>query len=582
VEVVKGPQGALYGKNAIGGAINIYSQDPTNILTNKLKVGYGNGNSKSAQFVSSGALIKDKVFFRASAQYKETDGLLTNEFLNKKVDFRKDINLRGQIKVELSDRLNVTGSYQYFNLDGGAAYYSVNPTGNLFVPGTPGGVLDPNPVDGNNVIVSNVLGTSDMKNNYAYLKFEYNTGSIRFQSITSYNRVDRSTFGDFDFLEENLFTQNEKTGTKTFNQEFRMQNSSNDSKISWDLGGFYQNVEEKLFQDGLVTDFNTFDQFNVVAADVVNTTSTIALFGFADYKIADKFSIAAGFRLDFDKFTQENLLFAYNSNRNNNEFQPKVTLTYRATDSFLLFANYGRGYRTGGFNPAATDLFDSDFDDETTDSYELGYKTSWWNNRLIINGAFFYTDFKNQQQYILDLNQFFPGIYNYEESRIVGYEVDTRLRLTKWLDVTANYGYTDAEIVKGGTTGGPDGEATDNNQYNGKKTPFVPVSSYSIGLASKFNLTEALKFNAFANLNNTGKTYWHESNREEHITDAYSLIDARLSLEYKSVEFAIWGRNLGDTQYYQEFSIGEFFGSPEDVGWRGQPRTMGIELSVKF
>lgn len=83
VEVVKGPQGALYGKNAIGGAINIYTKDPTNKMANRATFGIGNGGSLQAQFVSSGAIAKDKVFYRFSTQYKTFDGLLTNEFLNK-------------------------------------------------------------------------------------------------------------------------------------------------------------------------------------------------------------------------------------------------------------------------------------------------------------------------------------------------------------------------------------------------------------------------------------------------------------------------------------------------------------------
>jgi len=108
VEVVKGPQGALYGKNAIGGAINIYTQEPTNQLKNRVKIGYGNGNSLLGQFVSSGAIMKDKLYYRLVTQYKSTDGLLTNEFLNEKVDFREDFNVRAQLMADISKNLLVT------------------------------------------------------------------------------------------------------------------------------------------------------------------------------------------------------------------------------------------------------------------------------------------------------------------------------------------------------------------------------------------------------------------------------------------------------------------------------------------
>eukprot|EP01093_Parvamoeba_rugata_P007534 TRINITY_DN2218_c0_g1_i5.p2 TRINITY_DN2218_c0_g1~~TRINITY_DN2218_c0_g1_i5.p2 ORF type:complete len:378 (-),score=101.98 TRINITY_DN2218_c0_g1_i5:3326-4459(-) len=248
VEVVKGPQGALYGKNAIGGAVNIYTKDPTNKMSNQIKLGVGNGGFKQAQFISSGAIAKDKLFYRFSTQYKDFDGLLTNEFLDEKVDFREDINVRGQLKAKLSTNFSITGSYQYFNIDGGATYYSVNPTGTdgEFT----GGILDPNPADGNNVIFSDVLGTSKMTNNYGTLKMDYNLTGVKLQSITSINKVDRSTNGDLDFLELDGLTQGEEITTKTFNQEIRINNAKTDTKFDWSLGGFYQRIEKDFHQNG--------------------------------------------------------------------------------------------------------------------------------------------------------------------------------------------------------------------------------------------------------------------------------------------------------------------------------------------
>lgn len=577
VEVVKGPQGALYGKNAIGGAVNIYTKDPTNTPSNRLKFGIGNGGSLQAQFVSSGALAKDKVFYRFSTQYKNFDGLLTNEFLNEKVDFSKDFNIRGQLKARVSNNFTVAATYQYFNLDGGATYYSVNPTG--FDGEFPGGVLDPNPTEGNNVIVADVLGTSDMINNYGNFKMDYNLENIKIQSITSINRVERSTFGDLDFLDLSLFTQGEEATTKTFNQEIRINNTNSDTKFDWSLGGFYQNIKKNVYQNG--EDFG-FDPPEYDVADYVNETKTIALFGFGDFKVTDKLTFSAGFRYDIDKFTQDDFLFVTNSERDNNEFQPKVSLSYQASDNFLIYANYGRGYRNGGYNADATDLFNREFDDETSDNYELGFKTTSWNDRLIFNGSIFSSNLNNQQQYILDLNTFIAGVYNYSETKVFGLEFETRARLSNWLDVFANFGMADAEIVDGGTTGGTNGTTTDNSDYNGKKIPFVPVSTFAIGMESSFNINEDLKFNGFLNLDTTGKTYWHESNRAVHTTDAYSLLDARIGIGYKNWKLDIFGKNLTDKQYYQEFSPGEFVGSPDDVGWRGQPLTIGTAISVKF
>ena len=570
VEVVKGPQGAIYGKNAIGGAINIYTKDPTNKMANKVTFGAGNGGYLKGQFVSSGAIAKDKVFYRFSTQYKTFDGLLTNEFLNKKVDFSEDFNIRGQIKARVSDNFTVSGTFQHFNIDGGATYYSVNPTGTdgEFT----GGTLNPNPSEGNNVIVADVLGRSDMKNNYGNFKMDYNLKGVK---------VDRSTIGDLDFLELDGLTQAEEISTKTFNQELRINNTNMDTKFDWSLGGFYQNIKKDVYQNGTTgVDFGGPFEYDV--ADYINETKTIALFGFGDYKITDKFTISAGFRYDIDSFTQEDFLFVTNSERDNNEFQPKLSLSYQASEKVLIYANYGRGYRNGGFNADATDLFNREFDDEISDNYEIGFKTTTWNDRLIFNGSVFSTKLTNQQQYILDLTTFIAGVYNYDESKIFGFELESRARLTNYLDVFANFGLADAEIVDGGSTGGADGTTTDNTDYNGNKTPFVPVSTFGVGLESSFDLSESIKFNGFLNLDTTGKTYYHESNLDKHTTDAYSLLDARIAFTYKNWKLDIWGKNLTDKQYYQEFSPGEFVGSPDDVAWRGQPLTIGTSISLKF
>lgn len=582
IEVVKGPQGALYGKNAIGGAINIYSKEPTNKSTNSVKLGIGNGNSYLGQVVSTGALVKDKLYYRFSSQIQDFGGLLTNEYSDKKVDFETNFNLRTQLIGRLSQNFKLTGTFQMMNVDAGAARYSVNPTGNIYVDGEPGGPLDPNPTNGNNIISYDEPGKSNVKNAFGSLNAEWSLDAIKIQSITSYNKVNRSLSGDLDFTPFSDFTQGETAQTKTFNQEIRFSNISSDSKVNWSAGGFYQNIEKPFFQDGLSRDFEKDELFYGIAADVINTTRTFAFFGFADYKLTSKLTAALGFRYDNDTFKQQDNLFGETSERSNGIFQPKASLSYEASETALLFVNYGRGYRTGGFNPALTDRFNRGFEDEITDNYELGFKTSWWNNRFILNGSAFYTDFSNQQQYIFDLNTYYAGNYNYDKSRIIGFELDTKVRISKYLDLLANYGFVDSEITKGGTTGGTDGTATDLNAYNGKKTPFIPQDNFNIGLETNFALSDKLNFNANVNLNSTGKTYWDESNASDYTTKSYRLLDARASFAWKKVTLTFWGKNLTNKQYYSEYIPGSLFGGSDDFGWRGQPATYGTTVSIKF
>ena len=571
IEAVKGPQGALYGKNAIGGAINIYSKEPTNDAKNSLQIGAGNGGYYMGQLISSGPIKKDKVFYRLSAKYQNFDGLLTNEFLDEKVDFSKDLNLRGQIILTPSSKVKATATLQYMNTDAGAAYYSISPssigTGGLLEP------IDPNPDDGNSTIYQDQLGQSDMENLFGSLNLQFNLGKSKLQSITSFNQVDRSTIGDLDFTEEDIngfgLDQGEFNNTTSFNQEVRLSSNATDSPFDWSIGGFFQNVDRDFFQSDL-----TFSQ-EFAVTDYTVSFNTLALFGFFDYQLTERLTASFGVRFDSDNFEQDDRLGGVMNDRADNVLQPKFSLSYKATDKVLVYANYGRGYRAGGFNPQITDLYNLDYRKELSDNYELGFKTSSWNDRFIFNGSVFFSDFQDRQQFAIATEFFIPGNFNYEKSTILGFEIDTKTRISKYLDVLFSYGFVDSKIDVGGFTGGNNGMATNLNEFNGNITSFVPRSNFNLGLASSIELSEKTSLDLNANLNGTGKIYWSDFNDETSISDGYQLLDAKATLHINKIHISIWGKNMLNTQYYLEL---DSFG----FAWRGRPATMGITAGIDF
>lgn len=567
IEVVKGPQGALYGKNAIGGAINIYTKEPTNNMKNKITVGYGNGNAYNGSFVSSGAIKKDKVYYRLSSQYKNFDGLLTNDFLNQKVDLRKEFTGRGQLMFTPTSNFKANVTLQYINSSGGATYYSIAPES----VNNDGWLeyLNPNPTDGNNLISQEVFGESTMKNLYSNLNLEYKLDNVKIQSITSYSDVDRRMTGDLDFTEVFVLDQGEFNNTTSFNQEIRISNRNSNSKLDWSVGGFYQTLEREFFQSDL------FFSDDWAVTDYVATFNTLALFGFVDYDITDKLTASAGLRFDSDNFELDDLLNVQNDTKTANVPQPKASLSYQATDDALLYANYGRGYRAGGYNPKVTDLFNRDYDGETSDNFEFGFKTAWWNKRFILNGSAFYSDFTNRQQFAITGDDFTPGNFNYNKSEIIGFEFDTKTRISKYLDVLFNYGFVKSTIIEGGTTGGADGTARDLNQFNGNNASLVPQNNFNLGLASTIPFNKTTTLDISINYNGTGKIYWEDSNAADFTSDAYQLLDAQASLSMKKVKFTVWGRNILNQQYYLEYSDYGF-------GWRGTPATVGTTISLTF
>lgn len=576
VEVVKGPQGTLYGKNAIGGAINILTMAPTNYTKNKATLGYGNGNSLKAQLSSSGPIAKDKVYYRISGSYKNSDGVIENQTLGEPVDYLKDLSLRGQLKFDLSSTFSATVGLQYTDTEGGATYYSHSPTGLQ---------LDAN--DFNSIINADQRGESTLDNTFGFLKMEFNLGNSVLRSVTSINNANRNHMGDLDFLPLDILRQIQDSNSKTFNQEFRLSSTSNSSKISWDLGAFYQSSDRELITEA-TADFGFFAEpvaplgqqgTLAILSDFTNTYNTLAFFGFMDYKLSEKFTASVGLRFDNDNIEQDNRLLGTTPDKSQSELQPKLSLSYQATENVLLYGNYGRGYRSAGFNSNATDLFDAEYDGETSNNFEVGFKSASQDNRLIFNAAAFYIDFKNQQQYAVAFGSggLVLGNYNFPETTVSGFEADIKYRTSNFLDIIAGFGYNQSEIQDGGSNGN-----IDRSGFVGNTTPFVPKTTWNIALQSNFPVTDKIDLLGFLNLSNKGEIFWHEDNND--VADPYSLLDGRIGLNINDqYTLTLWGANLMNTDYYQEYFAGEVSGGAAgDIGWIGKPRTFGVDLSVKF
>ncbi len=581
IEVVKGPQGALYGKNAIAGAINIVTNEPTNTFKNRVKIGYGNGNLLQTQLSSTGPLVKDKLFYRISGSYNKGDGLLNNETLNAAPDFSEDLTLRAQLKANLTPKISATLTGQVNDNESGGLYYAAPKNGNAKIA----------PDDfGNMVIQADQRGIGTLKSTYANLKVDFNLDKMKLTTLTTYNKADRNAFGDLDYTSADVLRQDQDSNTKTFNQEIRLGSVANEnSKINWDIGAFYQNLDKTLITSA-TADFGFFGppfegtgvQSTLAIGDFTNTYKTFAVFGFMDYKVADKLTLSAGLRYDNDNISQENRSEGTNPSRIDTQVQPKVSVAYQATENMLMYANYGKGYRTGGFNQGQTVRYNTDFKAETTDNYEVGLKNSYLDNRFILNISGFYIDFSNQQLYALVLNggagQILIGNFNVPESRSVGFEADMRFRATNWLDVLASYGVSKSKIEEGTST-----KSTGTNEtidVSGNATPLVPQDSYSLGLESSFDITGTIAFNAGINLEGTGEIYWHEDNAA--VSPRYSLLNARANVTFNNLTVGIWGKNLTDTPYITEFFDQTFSNGGSDLMWLGQPTAYGISLSYRF
>lgn len=582
IEVVKGPQGALYGKNAIAGAINIVTNEPTNTYKSRAQIGYANGNLLKAQLSSSGPLIEDKLFYRVSGSYKKGDGLLYNKTLDQAPDFIEDLTVRAQLKAKLSPVISATLTGQVIDTEAGGLYYAAPKDGSA--------KMAPDDYD-NMAILADQEGIGTLKSTYGNLKVNFNLDKIKLTSLTTFNKSDRNAFGDLDFTAADVLRQDQDSNTKTFNQEIRLGSVSDEnSKLNWDLGMFYQNLDKTLITRASA-DFGFFGppfeptgtQSQLAVGDFTNTYKTFAIFGFADYKLTNKLTVSAGLRYDNDNISQENRSEGTNPERTDAQVQPKFSLAFQATENMMMYANYGKGYRTGGFNQGETVRYDTSFKAEITDNYEIGIKNSYWDNRFILNISGYYTDFSNQQLYALVLNggtgQILIGNFNIAESESVGFEADMRIRASNWLDILGSYGVSKSKIINGTST-----VSTGTNEtidVSGNATPLVPQDSYNLGLESSFDVSNNITFNGNINLEGTGEMYWHEDNAA--VSPRYSLLNARISFTFNDdFSIALWGTNITDTQYITEFFDQTFSNGGSDLAWLGQPSAFGTTLTYKF
>lgn len=589
IEVIKGAQGLFYGKNAIGGAVVITTKQPKNGFNGKVKAGYGNGNTVDLESSLSGSIVDNRVFYRFSGNYLNSDGFIENTTLHKNVDFRTDLGLRGLLKFKLGNDSSLSLTGQHNNTKSGSITF-INSNDNPDFED-----FNPNSFEGKPT--ADFLGEGTLKSTILAASFETAFKGFKLESHTSYSDVDLFYDGDYlSFAPVDNYgpipaaTQDMNRASRTLNEELRLLSSNALSKLQWNLGLFYQNVDSdwdtNAYYNEDTTDFNyTNTRKDRLTADD-NTLQSLGLFGFLEYDFTDKFNVSAGLRNEWESLENLENVSGIRSKRSYNAFQPKLSASYKLLKDKMVYASYSRGFRSGGYNPLAVPAsgINKEIDPEFTNSFEVGAKTSFWNNRFVLNLAYFNTVFENQQVYRFgsDGVRSFLGTVNFEESKSSGFEIDSKLRLSNHLDLLGGASFINTEITK----------AFEQSAI-GNKIPFVPQSSFYLGLFTHFKTGESSKISANINVENKGKKYWFADDlygvdQKDIYQDPYTLVNTKVILDIKDFSLGIWGKNIFNTQYNQEWwPFGVFDGDPNggpigDIRTASEPVTYGIELSYKF
>lgn len=568
IEVLKGPQGGLYGRNAIGGAINIITKAPSDKFEGSLSGSYGRGDAIDLTGAISAPLGSD-TGFRLAGSYKTDNGRIRNTFTNRNVDFiDHDWELRGKLTTKFSDGIKVDLRAAYRDFQAGAVYDSVVFSGRANDYQLPNENIE-------GLTYGNIFDAS--------AKLDFDLGGVTLTSITAYTDLTEIYRGDLDF--SNPVTkpggflglgiqvgQGQDLGVKLTSQEVRL-TSDNDGPLRWILGGFYLHTDRNLLTRAFVDLNSSRDQIDnsalvIVRIDESNSNNAYAVYANVDYDLSDKLTLSGALRYDRDDRRQRNVTTNAVRNASFDSIQPKATLTYKFTPDQLIYATYSTGFRSGGFNAPTVSI--PVYKAEELENFEAGFKTSWMNRRLILNGAVYKANSDNFQYFYIDAATASQIIGNIDRVSIWGIELEMQAKLSKNFQIYGGIGTTDSTIRQNVSL-----PATVGN-----KTPKSTEWTLNAGFQFDAPISSSMNFLARVDYQHRGKKYWQVTNLD--VQEPVDLVDVRIGIEGDKWGLFFSGKNIFGAKYYSDFNPTAFSGLDTAIGFRGQPATWAIEGRIKF
>ena len=553
IEVLRGPQGTLYGRGAVGGAINIVTKAPSDEFEVKGKVSYGRGNSLLLGGTVSGP-ISDNVHFRLSASHRNEDGLIDNVGAGTEADPVEEQSIQGRITFQPSDNLTIDLRGRYLHGETGGIY--------LVNVGTP-------TVDDFSIPVSSNLNGEDERDiGSGSVKIDYTfDNGMTLTSISAYSETDSFYFGDGDFSTATVFAQDWEIDVKAFNQEIRLTSDSS-NKLRWILGAFYQDREDKEF-----TNFGTEGPGPSIGfafpggAREIRERESWAVFGHLDYDITEKLTLSAGIRYDEEDNTTNFGQLGITPNGTFSLWQPKVSLSYDWNDKLMTYVTFARGFRPGGFSNSSGLLYKN----EVSDNFEIGTKAFLFDSRVRLSAALFYIDFSDQQHFFSRVT---PAgvqrfIINIAETTNIGAEVEIAFRVTENLNMNFGFGLTDTKIDDFDGTG----------QFNGNDTP--QVNDYSVNASAEYSapISGPWEFTGRVDFEHRGPVDWDLNNLVTTPEKDYLNLYAGIGNE--KLTLYLYGRNvLGERQ---PTAMGtDVFGPGLHLRTPNRPASYGIGIKANY
>lgn len=566
IEVLRGPQGTLFGRNSMGGLINISTWSPLDYQGTHLRASaanYGQYKLNAGHYNK----ISEQLAFSVALNYLHQDGFFMNTTLDEKVDKQDTYGLRLKGQYQIDDRWllelvsNTDVSHQ-----GGYPYALYNRDSQII-----GEVNYNQPSSYDRMLMSNAL------------KLGYTAPEWELSNTLSYQLLDDNQQIDQDFGPDSLHLAGQLQFQHNFANETIIRSNTN-NRYNWLVGVFAFNQQAENTVD--VSSYKTNTPSGIVHYQYQKqyepVSSGIAVFHQSTYNLTNQLTLTAGIRLDYE---QSSMKYGYNGIMGEAVqtpvdtvypalqdvvLLPKLAIAYAPGDKINVYASYSTGYKPGGFNSTFEKPEHLMFKKEISHNYEAGVKTSLF-QYLYADFALFYTDLINQQIYRTAPSGRGSYLDNSGTSRNKGVEFTLHNQSFYGFEGMVAYGYTRAKILKY--------EKDEAVNYNDKFTPYVP--GHTLALQATQTVTfkhikwmDKLRFNVL--YNRTGSLYWNLTNTLKEAS--YGLLNGKISLISGKYQFDVWGKNLTNTRYHAFI----FESGTKAYAQLGKPLQVGVNVSVKW
>ncbi len=558
VNVFRGPQGTLYGRNTIAGIINVYTHNPLDYQRTRIKVGYGRYNDFIAQ-ASNYAKISEKFGISTAASYHHNDGMFTNHFLNEKADKLNEgegrIGFYWRPTTNWLLHLNSTLTYSEQN---GYPYAPYDIVKDELLP-----------------ISYNRNSTYRRLISSTGLNAQYENNHISFNSQTSYQFIKSHQGLDQDFTPQDVYFVDNSYHQNMLSQELTLK-SNDKGRYQWIVGLFGMLLHSNQFAETsyFTRDFSTPTTYK-------NPTAGYAIYHQSSYNIWRGMSATVGLRFDYEHakttYNQDKTTLStgvtthakdFVSSASFRQFTPKFTLQYLTNKDNLYYISITRGYKPGGFNTIFKTDAERTYDPEYSWNYEVGTRLKFLNGRLTAEADLFYIDWRHMQT-----TYTVPGvgnvIANAGHTDNKGFELSLAYHPIKSLQLNLNYGYTHARYLEY--------KKSAREDFSGNRLPMVP--NHTLSLNGTYTIMPAGWFDKIifnTGLTGLGRIYWADDNIVRQ--NFYATLNAKVSLTKDIFTWEIWGKNLTATDY---MAYG-FKASQGNYAQRGKPLTFGTAVSVSF